>query len=80
MARGQGDQSTCRPWSSVRVVCLVLSPSLEEHMVRGGGPANQRQLCLTLTWEHSSQGVHGKEEHFCDFQGISHGPIIVPKV
>ena len=35
---------------------------------------------LTLAREQSSEGVHGEEERFCNFQCISHRPISVPKV
>lgn len=74
----QGGQSTRRPWLSARVADLVVSPSLTEHCE--GTSAIQKPTGLTLTREHGSECVNGKEEHFRDFQGFGHSPIVVPKV
>ena len=46
----------------------------------GEGPLLKGPYTLTMTREHSGERVHGKEEHFCNFQSLGHRPIIVPKV
>ena len=70
VAQGGGGRSTYRPWLGSHVACLLPSPSLTE---RGQGRSTTRKLnSLTLAWEHSSEGIDGKEEHFRDLQSIGH--------
>lgn len=78
VVQGWGGQRTCRPWLDVHVVYPVPDPSLIEHGKRQS--TTQKATSLTLTREHSSEGVNWKEEHFRNLQSFGHRRIAVPKV